>query len=485
MASYVTLILVAIVAECLRRCFLMLKLAFAGPLSKVPGPLSMKFSALPWIWTQIKGTQITDNDELADKYGPIVRVAPNSLLVSSKDACQRIIVQEDWKKAPSYDKMNAHPPTTSLFSERDKTAYRKKRRLMSPGFSISYLNGLEPKMNTCVEDFIDVLKSECQQGNGAAIINISHVLGNLGLDVLAASVLGGSLGLVRSNDQTFRNMFNDRVEKAVLYSQFPFLRYLPFMPPAVLPEWDKMIDGVIADRRAVPKEERQQDLLQLFLDNNEANPEEFTETEIRGEIRVFMLAGSDTTSYSATCALLLLLNNPETFKALMTEIDAEFPALDSDISFEKIQNMPYLNAVISESMRVMPAAAAGLLRMAEKDTFLEGYEVPEGTVVYVMTPRAMHDENIWPDAKDFIPERWLSPYKGKEIDRKAYLPFSGASRNCIGQQYALREMRLVLVKLLRRFDVTLVPGQSHELRFKIVPRFTSDQYLIKIKPREK
>lgn len=102
-----------------------------------------------------------------------------------------------------------------------------------------------------------------------------------------------------------------------------------------------------------------------------------------------------------------------------------------------------------------------------------------------MTTRAMLDESIWPDAKDFIPERWLSPYKGKDIDRKAYLPFSAASRSCIGQQYALREMRLVLVKLLRRFDVVLVPGQSYELRTKIVPQFTSGKYLIKIRPREK
>lgn len=154
-------------------------------------------------------------------------------------------------------------------------------------------------------------------------------------------------------------MFNDRLEKAVIYSQFPVLKFLPFMPPAVSPEWVKIIDGLIADRRALPKEKRQLDLLQLFLDSNEANPEEFTDHEIREEIQLFMVAGSDTTSYSITCALLLLLDNPGTFKALINEIDSEFPALDEDISFEQIQDMPYLNAVISESMRLMPAAAAG------------------------------------------------------------------------------------------------------------------------------
>lgn len=52
--------------------------------------------------------------------------APNGLMISGKDACQKIIVQEDWKKAPNYDAMNVHPGTTTLFTERDKSAYKKK-----------------------------------------------------------------------------------------------------------------------------------------------------------------------------------------------------------------------------------------------------------------------------------------------------------------------------------------------------------------------
>lgn len=99
----------------------------------------------------------------------------------------------------------------------------------------------------------------------------------------------------------------------------------------------------------------------------------------------------------------------------------------------------------------------------------------------------MVDPRIWPDAKSFIPERWIEPYKGIEADKKAFIPFSAGSRNCPGQQYvgssadlsvyklnrprrfALKNLRLTLAMLLHRYELTLIPGQSHEMRVHTTP----------------
>lgn len=98
----------------------------------------------------------------------------------------------------------------------------------------------------------------------------------------------------------------------------------------------------------------------------------------------------------------------------------------------------------------------------------------------------MVDPRIWPDPKLFVPERWIKPYKGVEADRKAFIPFSAGSRNCPGQQYvyplkldstrvahyirfAMKNLRLTLAMLLHRYELTLIPGQSHELRVHTVP----------------
>lgn len=95
----------------------------------------------------------------------------------------------------------------------------------------------------------------------------------------------------------------------------------------------------------------------------------------------------------------------------------------------------------------------------------------------------MRDEKLWPDANKFVPERWLAPYKGAEIDRKYFLPFSAGSRNCIGQQYALRELRLILANLFRRFELILVPGQSHEVFIQVIPQLKSEKYMVQVRGR--
>jgi len=74
------------------------------------------------------------------------------------------------------------------------------------------------------------------------------------------------------------------------------------------------------------------------------------------------IAGSDTTSFSATCAVILLVNNPEKMKALLEEIDRSFPDKDELTTFAKTQDLPYLNGVISEALRLMPVVVSGTLQ---------------------------------------------------------------------------------------------------------------------------
>lgn len=127
------------------------------------------------------------------------------------------------------------------------------------------------------------------------------------------------------------------------------------------------------------------------------------------------------------------MNNPEKYRKLVAEIDNAFSKLD-EITFAKTQELQYLNAVINETMRVMPIVAEGIGRFATQPAVIDGYEIPANTVVVAGVRTMMKDPEIWPDTEMFIPERWLGNYKGAEADRKAFMPFAGGSRNCIGQQ---------------------------------------------------
>ncbi|KAH7408064.1 cytochrome P450 [Cadophora sp. MPI-SDFR-AT-0126] len=482
MNTYVSLLLWLAAAELLRRLVLALKLAFTGPLSKIPGPKLWSMTSLPWMIENITGNCMNTLPGLLDKYGDVVRVGPKDILIRDKAAVQKILVEDDLVKSPIYEAIRPDHHITSLITETDKVAYKKKRRLLSPGFSISYLNALEPIVKECVKVFEEWLDNECSKGKGYTVVDMSNMMGNLSFDIMSATSFGGSFNLVASNDKKLKNLFHDRLKRAAVDAQFPFIKYLPFVPPSQSEEFNNMIDGIISKRRA-EKGPVKRDLVQIFLESHEEDPVAFTHQHIREEMALFMIAGSDTSAVTLTHTYLLLLNNPEKLKKLIAEIDTAFPSKHDSITFANTQELPYLNACINESMRVLPILVVGLARYTQETTILANYEIPPETIVSPAVGALMRDPRIWPDATSYVPERWLGKYKGVEVDRKAFLPFSAGSRNCPGQQFALKEMRIILSTIVRRYEMTLIPGQSHEQRVHTVPWFVQGYYKVGLKPR--
>lgn len=421
---------------------------------------------------------------LFQKYGPVVRVGPADILFADKAAIQKILVEDDFRKSHDYERIREDPHVASLITETDKVKYKQKRRQLSPAFSISYLNGLEALMHECIQVFTRVLDTKCNEAHGAVVIDMNRILAHLTSDVMSAASFGGSFNLVESDDNTQMNIFHSYMRRLALDAQFTFIKYLPGVPLASS-EISVLINRIVSRRRQeMEKGIAKKDILQIFIDTNDADPVSFTDKHIEEEMILFMIAGSDTTSLTATFTLLLLLNNQEKLRELRAEIDSAFPSQDDTITFAKTQDLPYLNAVINESMRMMPIVTAGVVRLVPETTIICGYEIPKDTIVSTWISEMQRDPRIWRDPNSFIPERWISNYKGVAADRKAFMPFSAGSRNCIGQQFALKELRLILATLLQRYELSLVPGQSHELRVHTVPWFKQGFYNIGVKRRE-
>lgn len=222
---------------------------------------------------------------------------------------------------------------------------------------------------------------------------------------MSATSFGGSFELTKTDDSTTRNIFQNQLIKAALHSQFTFLKYVPFAPAKHNPEMDEMIERIVSRRRkAMEAGEEKKDLLQIFMDTHDAHPDKYTVKHVTEEMRLFMfvgfslrplpcpfcyisilyllmclrIAGSDTTSTTATFTVFLLLSNPSKLKLLLSELDAAFPNMNDEITFAATQNLSYLSACINESMRLMPIVRTGMPRVADKATVLDGFEIPEG-----------------------------------------------------------------------------------------------------------
>lgn len=142
----------------------------------------------------------------------------------------------------------------------------------------------------------------------------------------------------------------------------------------------------------------------------------------------------------------------------MAEVDAFGPA---EPEFKQLVAFPYISAIISEALRMYPPVSATIPRVVDQPMELCGLRVPAvdaGIVVHIQHQHL--DEANFKEPLVFKPERFL---KGSpEYERPppyAYMPFGGGARACIGEKFALEEMKLALVTILRRFRFELSPGQ--------------------------
>ncbi|CAH1760282.1 7199_t:CDS:2 [Entrophospora sp. SA101] len=187
--------------------------------------------------------------------------------------------------------------------------------------------------------------------------------------------------------------------------------------------------------------------------------------EIRNQIMTFLIAGHETTGVMMTWALYYLSKDQEIQDKLREEIVKEFPDKDSELNFDQINSMEYLNAVCKETLRIAPPVLF-LIRAADEDVMIDEYLIPKGTPIFIPTYQIHHLASIWgDDVEKFNPSRWFTE-KVKGLSHYNYLPFSAGPKSCIASKLALNEAKIILCNLLRNFRFHEVEG------FKVASKMT-------------
>ncbi|KAL1935726.1 hypothetical protein VTP01DRAFT_4866 [Rhizomucor pusillus] len=201
----------------------------------------------------------------------------------------------------------------------------------------------------------------------------------------------------------------------------------------------ELMTRIVRERMDGGEAARRSDILQVLIDmQKKENPEE-------------------RLSQYQSFAVIELLRHPEVLAKLRQEIDA-FP-MENGVLFkhDQLKHLPYLNAVINETLGIDAIAASGLVRMASEDIILgKGVFVPKGTIINANI-YSLHMNGAYKKSpQEFRPERWLEDADSAP-DMDAYYPFSAGTRNCIAKNFALQEMRLTLATLLRLYDLKPIP----------------------------
>ncbi|GAA6230613.1 cytochrome P450 2J6-like, partial [Lates japonicus] len=146
------------------------------------------------------------------------------------------------------------------------------------------------------------------------------------------------------------------------------------------------------------------------------------------------------------------------------------------------EKMPYTDAVVHEIQRMGNIIPLNLVHMANKDTTVNEYIIPKGTIIIPMLHSVLHDESMWETPHSFNPQHFLDE-DGKFRKREAFLPFSAGKRVCLGEQLARMELFLFFTSLLQRFSFSAPAGEQPSLEFKLGATRAPKPYRLCAEPR--
>jgi cytochrome P450 len=204
------------------------------------------------------------------------------------------------------------------------------------------------------------------------------------------------------------------------------------------------------------------DVLSMLLEATDAEDgSRLSDREVRDQVMTLLFAGHDTSTSTISFLLYELARHPA---ALAKVLDEQDRVLDGrpPTAAELTSELPELEMVLDETLRLYPAAWIGPRRAVETFAF-GGHEVPAGAYVNYSSWASHRLPDVWPDPEAFVPERFTPEAKAR-LPKGAYIPFGGGSRTCIGMRFGQLEIKAIVTLLLQRCRLELVPGRTMTVR---------------------
>ncbi|XP_052003299.1 cytochrome P450 4B1 [Xyrauchen texanus] len=249
-------------------------------------------------------------------------------------------------------------------------------------------------------------------------------------------------------------------------------------------------EEVIRKRKEVLKIEREQgifknkrylDFLDILLSARDEQKQGLSDEDIRAEVDTFMFEGHDTTASGISWIFYSLACNPDHQQICREEILQALEGKDS-IEWEDLNKIPYTTMCIKESLRLYPPVPGMSRKLTKPMTFYDGRTLPEGCLIGVSVYGIHMNSTVWENPYVFNPLRFL-PENSANRSPHAFVPFSAGPRNCIGQNFAMNEMKVVVALTLKRYHLIKDTNHTPKMVPQIVLRSLNGIYL-KIKPVE-
>ena len=342
-------------------------------------------------------------------------------------------------------------------------AWRTQRRLIQKGFDRKQLEALSAIMQGSLTESL----RDFDRQIGAGPVDIYPHLMKMTFAMVAKSLFGAQL-----KDEDI-----DLVSHTICTVQEFIVRQTlqPYLNPwfsvsgdlrkheEMRAQADSILMAYIQQRR---HQEPGHDLLQTLMDARYTDGEGMPDTLILSESMQLLVAGHETSSNGLSWLLYLLSTRPDCLERVRQEFDSVLG--DAPMSYAHVPRLEFTTQVIQEALRLYPPFWM-VDRMAVADDRAGDLDIPRGSTVIVWVYGVHHAPRHWQDPERFDPERFTKANEKLQTPF-TYLPFGAGPRGCIGGNYAMLQILMILSSLLRKYDFQLTPGQTIEARPMVILR---------------
>ena len=434
----------------------------------VPGPSALDMARA---FRSVRADPLSFLVEVSERFGDLVAFpVPGApvLLVNDPDDVRQVLQTSarQWGKQTVQYAALARVTGPGLLAS-SEPSWIEHRRLAAPAFHHRRLEAVGDQVRAAADAAITARLGRDCLATGA-VVDVAELTHRIGLDAVGRALFSADLS---GRAQELLDATSEAAKLVVRSGRsiLPTAEWVPTPTNLQLRSTRRRLDAVsselIAQRRArggpSPAGSYGDDLLGLLLDSD------LTDDEIRQELLTMVIAGHETVAAALAWTLMLLAEHQQVQDRVRAELDghrAPVPMLGPrDMA-------PWTRAVVDEALRLFPPAWV-LSRRSQRPDVIGGRAVPAGTLV-IISPWLLHRRSAsWPDPMAFRPERFLGA--GVRAGRSGYLPFGQGPRLCIGREFALGEMVVVLSRLLPAYRVDLPPGwspPSAEAKVAVHPR---------------
>jgi len=399
-------------------------------------------------------------EKYGDTYCFSLRYNKVNILTTNTEIIQHVLR----KNATNYEKPIAHTDALGEFIGKGLLIatgdyHTRQRRMIQPSFHRKKLMALVDVLDKEIDFSFEKMerqnpKNEC--------VELNETMRGITFRLMAKSIFGKGMDdkMIQqffSNFTTLQDFLNQLVRIPSLMKVYSWTGKTKSYSK-IAQENNQLLQSVIQRRRNDQKEHN--DILDMLMSSvYEDTKEGMSNQKLLEESLVLFVAGHETASNILSWIFYTLSQYPTVCQRIL--IEKETICQDKKPTFDQLLQLEYLNRVIFEIMRLYPPSWI-TDRIAKEDDHIAGFDIPKGARVIPFIYGVHHSKNYWENPEVFDPERFTKENM-RQRNKFAHMPFGAGPRMCIGRNFALLEMQLLILKILERYNLELDNNQKIEL----------------------